>query len=464
MIPTTLFDLSFEELAQDAYYNHEFLALHAMGNQIESHHSGNFIHGSVSRNIPGSALRDLETPWGYGGPLASTADGLAVGTGKWKKDMSAKGNVAEFIRLHPCLNPVALKPYLDFLVFDRPTVMVDLSVSNEDRLAGYDRITRKRIRQGAEKQTVREATVADVSVFRSLYEIGLGHNIATGRYYFDDDYFAQLLGADWSKAWISYTKEDEPIAMMCTIHGGPMAHTHLSGGNDLSRKLHASYLLHHHAIEAYATAPSGQFKLMHLGGGRTNLPGDHLYEFKARFSPIRSNFFLGGVVLNPDAYDQLGGDKNGFFLGYRAGDNLADSPPERHPEKFHTRAAKATDYIYLHQTHCQKSTGTDWPQPTSPDWAKGQLAFAETVEQYTTLMLDQDVVGLIRSRGGIAEIVPLQGLQMARENRPVDVLAEILNNIKEIHFPVADGEPTWQKAIGKLGFTYSTEKILERHE
>ena len=324
MIPTTLFDLSFEELAQDAYFNPEFLALHAMGNQVEFHHFNNFIHGSVSRNIPGSDLRDLETPWGYGGPLAATSDELAAGIGEWKQEMAAKGNVAEFIRLHPCLNPVALKPNLDFLVFDRPTIMVDLGVSSENRLAGYDRITRKRIRQGAEKQTVREASVDDVSVFRSLYEIGLGHNKATGRYYFDDDYFAQLLGADWSKAWISYTLENEPIAMMCTIHGGPMAHTHLSGGNDLSRKLHSSYLLHHHAIEAYATDPSGQFKLMHLGGGRTNLQNDNLYEFKARFSPIRSNFFLGGIVFDTDAYGQLGGNENGFFLGYRAEQDKAD--------------------------------------------------------------------------------------------------------------------------------------------
>ena len=76
----------------------------------------------------------------------------------------------------------------------------------------------------------------------------------------------------------------------------------------------------------------------------------------------------------------------------------------------------------------------------------------------------QSRIRLIRNREDIVEIFPLQGLQEARESRPGEVLAEVLINTKEIHFPLVDGGPTWQKAIAEIGFTFSTEQVLKRRE
>jgi hypothetical protein len=68
------------------------------------------------------------------------------------------------------------------------------------------------------------------------------------------------------------------------------------------------------------------FRVLHLGGGSTDSPGDSLLHFKAGFSPRRFPFHTVRVVIDEVEYDRLaravdpswaGGDRRGYFPAYR---------------------------------------------------------------------------------------------------------------------------------------------------
>ncbi len=309
----TLFDMPFDALARDAHYDAGFLDLHAGDDAVLKIDADGFHHACVVRPIPDSPYADLETPWGYGGPLAKNSKTLANGLRQWSESRKKDGHIAEFVRIHPFINPAPYQDIFDHLVFDRETVLVDLQVSSEDRLSGYDRTARRRIRRAGEALTIRPLGPKDAGLFQFLLDEGLSHNKAGVRYFFDTSYFKRLLSADWADGWAAEAN-GVASAVLCAVHGGGIAHTLHSGGDSQSRQLNASYLLHHHAIEHYA---ANGIKWMHLGGGRTNNPDDALLDFKSKFSPLKANFYVGGMIHDRDAFAALGGRKGTFFLSYR---------------------------------------------------------------------------------------------------------------------------------------------------
>ena len=396
--PLFMHGATFEQLADDVYYNRDFLALHAGTQEIASLETDTFHHAAVVQPIDGSPLKDMETPWGYGGPIASSAEALTTGLADWRRQQCAEGRIAEFVRLHPFIDPLTTPGLYDSLSFDRTTVLVDLPQWRQQRQDGYDRVTRKRLRKAEKDLTVRlvDGGRADVDTFKRLYESGLENNNATSRYYFDVAYFETLLNVPWATAWIA-EYEGEPTAVMVCIHGGIFAHTHLSGGDDRSRALNASALLHHLAIEHYA---DHGFQWMHLGGGRTNSPDDALFQFKAKFSPLRSNFFLGGFVHDEENFARLGGRDGPLFLGYRSpkGGKADDLP---RPMETSARLSKSKDYESLHRLFCQLEAEGGLEFSINSDYQRGiavfDAALSDPTVAYQTVEFDGQVVAVLEA-------------------------------------------------------------------
>ena len=88
----TLFDMPFDALARDAHYHADFLDLHSGGDAILKIDADGFHHACVVRPIPDSLFADLETPWGYGGPLAADPKTLANGLGQWSESRKKDGH------------------------------------------------------------------------------------------------------------------------------------------------------------------------------------------------------------------------------------------------------------------------------------------------------------------------------------------------------------------------------------
>jgi lipid II:glycine glycyltransferase (peptidoglycan interpeptide bridge formation enzyme) len=151
-------------------------------------------------------------------------------------------------------------------------------------------------------------------VFRDLYHAGLAGNQATGRYYYRDDQYRDLLAADWSTTYVAQ-RNGEPVAASVFLKGGrALGHYHLAGQNETGRAENASYLLIDQAAESLGAQGT---QWLHLGGGRTASPEDALFLFKSRFSELRVPFHVGGLIFDRDAFERLGGFAEGRFRAYR---------------------------------------------------------------------------------------------------------------------------------------------------
>jgi RimJ/RimL family protein N-acetyltransferase len=312
-VPLTLHGLDPRDLFDDVYLREDFIALHA-DHGFDRLDTGTYRHGAGFRPIPGSDRRDLETPWGYGGPVATSAPALAEGLAAWREQQLGLGSVAEFVRLHPFTNPVALADDMEMLEFNRPTVLVDLRLSDGERWQTYSDSTRNCLRKAERALSIRRLDPTEWRAFKELYERML-ERTAAGRYYnLSDTYFAELLARPWCTAWIVEDGEG-PVAASCFLHSDtPLVHYHLAGGNPRSRPANALYLLLETAFRHYSRLGCAW---MQLGGGRTTAQDDALYRFKSKFSHHRAHFYIGGMVHDRAAYAELGGGRGKFLCSGR---------------------------------------------------------------------------------------------------------------------------------------------------
>lgn len=411
--PLTLHGVNPADLFDDVYFRGDYLSLHAGESGVESTATPRFRHGAAVRPIPGTWRSDLETPWGYGGPVATGAEALMAGLAEWRRRQREAGRVAEFMRLHPFANPAALNDSLDMLAFNRPTVIVDLETPKTARWKFYSDSTRNCLRKAERNLTVRSLVPEEWTLFKALYEIGLGRNAATPDYYLDDAYFQILLAKPWCRAWIAEDGEG-PVAVSCFLHTGtPICHYHLSGGNDRSRRTNALYLLLEEAFQYY----SGKgCRLMHLGGGRTPASEDPLLAFKAKFSPLRAHFYVGGLIYDPVSYANLGGGQGRFLC---AGPNSATMSPPSPPKKGGPVSIRAfapeCDFAIFFALRCDPNniswTGFDAPPSWTGlrDWVDGEMEsdrrrifIVEHVGQAVGYLYAKHVDGCVETAIGIA--------------------------------------------------------------
>jgi UDP-perosamine 4-acetyltransferase len=310
LLSVTLPPFTPEQLRGDVYFRRDFMELHARCG-VAGVFEEDFSYGAAFVSVPGSDRRDLETPWGYGGPIGRTGGNVTAGLAAWNEHVRESGlAVAEFVRLHPFLNPAFLADRYDMLRYNRSIVLVDLKESRESRWRYYSDSTKSCIRRASHQLTVRRLEPHDAALLQESYEAGLGRNQAPPEYYFGSDFYEILLASPWATTWLaSDGKGAEAIA--CFLHGDAgICHYHLAGGNDQARKVNAQYLLLDQAIEHFA---SRGVRYMCLGGGRTTDPDDALLRFKGKFSRHRAAFFVGGMIHDHEAFTKLGGGKSKFL-------------------------------------------------------------------------------------------------------------------------------------------------------
>lgn len=309
----TLFDIDVRDLMQDVYFQKEFTELHAFSRQVEMIELDDFRHVAVVQGIPGTPYTDLETAWGYGGPVGLTTEAVTQGLHVWRARQKDNQRIAEFIRLHPFVDGAAYDGMLDRLKRDRLTVAIDLVEPAATRWRHYSKATRYCIRQAQKNLKFRTLGLGEGAIFKSCYEAGLAGNSASEHYYFPAGFFNELLASPLAITWVA-EQNGEPVAVSCFLHRSIFCHYHLSGGHPRARDAFASYGLLETAIEEFAGRGA---RWMHLGGGRTAAENDPLYVFKCKFSPLRAPFYIGGLIHVPEIYRRLTAGRDGQFLNYR---------------------------------------------------------------------------------------------------------------------------------------------------
>ncbi|MCG6533678.1 MAG: GNAT family N-acetyltransferase [Syntrophales bacterium LBB04] len=260
-----------------------------------------FYYGFHLGRIPGTEYFDIQSPYGYGGPVASCHDRTflseALSHFSW---WCIENNVlAEFVRFHPLLENWQ---YFDGNVIDdRQTVWIDLTV--DDLMSSYTTRVRTAIRK-AQKSGLRVEWVKSsesLSIFYELYNSAMKEIAADNSYIFPLEYHEALLG--WNNSRLAVCRlEGTIVAAALFVVGPSLVEYHLSSSLPQGKKLGATNLMLH---EAALHAKQMGYTRMHLGGGTDKQPDNSLLFFKAGFSNHKAVFRIGKKIYQPKIYDQM---------------------------------------------------------------------------------------------------------------------------------------------------------------
>jgi lipid II:glycine glycyltransferase (peptidoglycan interpeptide bridge formation enzyme) len=236
--------------------------------------------------------------------------------------------ISEFIRFHPMLNNHYYCPKDIEIEFWNETVAIDLTKDETEIFRDMEYNCQKAIRQAHNNNVIiqKDEDFRYLDDFYDIYIKTMTRVNANDYYLFPRKWFdavIELLAGNLSLFHAFY--QDSIIASVLFLHSGPFLHAHLGGSIHEMRHLRPNNLL------LYQVALWGKkcgFKIFHLGGGLKH--NDNLFKYKASFSPIRMNFYIGKVIHNYELYKSLTDLKSDF-----EGDNPLDAHyfPEYRPPK-----------------------------------------------------------------------------------------------------------------------------------
>lgn len=288
-----------------------------------------FIKREIPLKIDGKTYFDIVTPYGYGGPLIINC------INEKKKELVSeyiqsftqycKENniVSEFIRFHPLINNVNdFKEFYEVSCI-RKTLGTNLKDYDDPFQIEFSKSCRKNIRRALKKGVTFEVIEkpSDVGEFKKIYYSTMDRNNATGYYYFDDEYFENII--TYFKDNIIIVKamyEGNTIAQGLYFVYGKTIHIHLSGTLSEYLYLSPAYVLR------YAVTLWGKengYEMIHHGGGRSNSEEDGLYKFKKSFAKnTEFDFYIGKQIWNKEIYNELCNkikvdEKVEYFPAYR---------------------------------------------------------------------------------------------------------------------------------------------------
>lgn len=303
------------DLLSDIYYSKAYVSLYLKAGEsifsFEYREGGDkFFNIAIKRPIDKvgnvrivDGYFDLETAYGYGGYYTTTdsQDFLCHAFDAYKQKCLDERIIAEFSRFHPYNDmPSVHGSYFNFVVPDRETVSIDLSLTKEARWSKYSATTRNILRRASAKLYFKETV--DIDAFMVLYQATMEKNKADRGYYFLREYYEKLLALENVKLF-AVIYENSIVNMSFVLFGQKLAHYHLSANNNEFLRLSGNYYLLD-AVCDYVNANYPTISDFHLGGGRTNVPDDSLLAYKSKFSNIRKKFYIAGKIFNLPVYRQ----------------------------------------------------------------------------------------------------------------------------------------------------------------
>lgn len=284
---------------------------------------------------PSGVHCDVQTPYGYGGPVVNQAGEddtfLRAVWDRWSDWCAEAGVVGEFVRFHPLLENRRWAPAAMRLARDRETVVMWLdrypqAVWDHAYFRRHRHMIRKAQREGCEFEVV--PAQGQMSWFVPLYSEIQQRLRATGETRFGAGYFETLVQGLDEHAWLGIVRRAGEIgAAVLVLQGRRFAHSHLMGDARLGGPSGITNLVYHEiALEASRRG----LRALHMGGGRNAEAQDALLRFKISLSPDRAEFWVGTRCHDAGAYERLASEweerhgprPHGYFLFYRLQEQL----------------------------------------------------------------------------------------------------------------------------------------------
>lgn len=258
------------------------------------------------RFLPQGLYFDMETPYGYGGPLFDSLDDEDVVI--FRKELYDWCNknkiVSQFVRFNPVSDNVKQSGKLyDEVAYQHHTIFMDTTdksfiMSNMD--TKNRNMVRKALKNGVE--ILIDDSLESIDEFKTVYHSTMDYHNADEMYYFPDEYYNYL-----KKEFLDHILlfravwKGKTISSALFFYDNKSMHYHLSGTLQEFRSLASANLL---LYEAACWAAEHGIPVLHLGGGLTE--DDSLFGFKKQFNRTGYlDFWIGKTIFMPQAYQEL---------------------------------------------------------------------------------------------------------------------------------------------------------------
>ncbi len=263
-----------------------------------------WLHSTHLGRVLDTAWHDLQSAYGYGGPVANSEDAAFIDRAwmQYREWCRSNGILAEFVRLHPMAANERF--YRGSILDDRMTVAIPLHDAHPE--TGFSTRTRrsigKALRAGIEAEWRPANEIG--TLFPAFYLSAMEALSADPFFMFPDSYFEALSKLPQARL-ATCGKDGEWLSMGIFFWGAETIEYHLGATSARGKESHSSHLMFR------AVAEKGRLdamKWLYMGGGTDGDPDNSLLYFKAGFSDRRFPFRIGYQVIDPVAYGKLRND------------------------------------------------------------------------------------------------------------------------------------------------------------
>ena len=261
------------------------------------------------REIKNTDYKDATSVYGYAGVLSTSNIG-DIDKEKFKKELNQYFQenkiVSVFSRLHPYLEYQSdILGGLGVISNPGDVVYINLFDSLEEQRKNYSRRLKTQVNKARRSCTVVSGeNEVQVQTFMEIYHDNMRRVDANESYFFEEDYFYELLaspdfGTELSLAVCNETNEFMAGALF--IKTNNIVQYHLSGIREKFLHVNPVKLI---IDEMRIKATAEGYRYLNLGGGRANKP-DSLFHFKLSFSKNLRPFKLWKYICDEGAYKNL---------------------------------------------------------------------------------------------------------------------------------------------------------------
>ncbi|MCW1309837.1 MAG: GNAT family N-acetyltransferase [Nitrososphaeria archaeon] len=302
----------------DIYFTPAYSILYEQGTReglvrcIKFERNGDLaLYPFIERLIPlelteGKILKDIATPYGYGGPISITksTEFLKNFNDALDEFFYYSGYISEFIRFHPLLNNYRFRNC--DVIFVHNTFGIDFSAEPFDIKDFWKESLFRGLRKSQKNGllvNIEKLDFQNIQTFKQLYFLTMERKKANKYYFFSDDYWNLLLNLSKKHEVIyigvSYLGDTIAAAIFLTWQDF-YVHYHLGASNSKFLNLYPNNLLFA-SIQSWAREK--KYKFMHLGGGINK--GDSLERFKRSISNTSFEFYVGRKIFRNEIYHEL---------------------------------------------------------------------------------------------------------------------------------------------------------------
>ena len=261
------------------------------------------------REIPNSEYKDVTSVWGYGGPLCANL-GSDFDQNLFVEELNAffKENkiISAFARLNPFIdNQEIVLDNMGIIEEIGEVVNIDLTKDIDTQRTHYSKTTKRYINKYGKLCTVKTSKEEqDILQFIDLYYENMDRVNAKEHYYFNKEYFYNLIQSEEFETdvlFATYDETNEIISAAMMIKTNNIIQYHMSGTRNEYLKFTPIRLL----IDQMRIKGTGEgYKYFNLGGGLGGRDNP-LLQFKASFSKDFKKFKVWKYIVDQTIYNML---------------------------------------------------------------------------------------------------------------------------------------------------------------